>query len=118
MENGETTQEGAARETLEEANARVSVGALYTLFNLPHIDQIYMIFRSQLRDLDFTPGDESLEVNLFREDEVPWQEIAFPVIKETLKLYFQDLKSGDFCLRSGTIVRQPGSYRRYDFTLL
>jgi 8-oxo-dGTP pyrophosphatase MutT (NUDIX family) len=117
MENGETTQEGAARETLEEANARVEVGGLYSLFNLPHIDQIYLLFRSQLLDLDFFPGKESLEVDLFREQEIPWQAIAFPVIQETLKLYFTDLRNGGFPLRSGTIVRLPGSPRSYNITI-
>ena len=118
MENGETSQEGAARETLEEANARVEVGGLYSLFNLPHIDQVYMLFRSRLLDLDFAPGEESLEVNLFREEEVPWEQIAFPVVKEPLKLFFSDRQEGDFPLRSGTIVRLPGEVRRYRMTLL
>ena len=117
MENGETSQQGAARETLEEANARVEVGGLYSLFNLPHIDQVYMLFRSQLLDLDFSPGKESLEVNLFREEEIPWEAIAFPVVQETLKLYFTDHKAGGFPLRSGTIVRLPGSPRRYRTTI-
>jgi ADP-ribose pyrophosphatase YjhB (NUDIX family) len=117
MENGETSQEGAARETLEEANARVEVGRLYSLFNLPHIDQVYMLFRSRLLDLDFFPGKESLEVNLFREEEVPWGSIAFPVVQETLKLYFNDLNAGSFPLRSGTIVRLPGTPRHYRTTI-
>jgi len=117
MENGETSQAGAARETLEEANARVEVNDLYSLFNLPHIDQIYMLFRSQLLDLDFTPGTESLEVSLFREEGIPWDEIAFPVVKETLKLYFRDAEAGRFPLRSGTIVRRADHSRRYQTTL-
>ncbi|MEN8179989.1 MAG: NUDIX hydrolase [Pseudomonadota bacterium] len=118
MENGETTQEGAARETMEEANARVEVGNLYSLFNLPRIDQVYMLFRSQLLDLDFGPGDESLEVMLFREEEIPWKEIAFPVVEETLKLFFTDLGNGGFPLREGTIVRFSENPRRYETTLL
>lgn len=118
MENGETTQEGAARETLEEANARVEVGKLYSLFNLPHINQVYMLFHSQLLDLDFRPGEESLEVNLFREEEIPWDEIAFPVVRETLKLFFTDQKNGGFPLRGGTIARISEHPRRYQTTLL
>lgn len=118
MENGETTQEGAARETREEANANVEVGSLYSLFNLPHIDQVYMLFRSQLLDLDFAPGTESLEVNLFREEEIPWKEIAFPVVRETLKLFFTDVKSGGFPLRGGTIVRISENPRHYETTFL
>jgi ADP-ribose pyrophosphatase YjhB (NUDIX family) len=113
MERGETTQDGAARETFEEAQARVEVLSLYSLFNLPHIDQIYMLFRSRLLDLDFHPGEESLEVRLFEEAEIPWSEIAFPVVRETLKLYFADRKTGAFPLRSGDITRSPDDPRRY-----
>ena len=117
MENGETTQEGAARETREEANARVEVGELYTLFNLPHINQVYLVFRGRLLDLDFGPGAESLDVSLFREDEIPWEDIAFPVIKETLGLYFRDRANGGFALRSGDIVRLDKDIRRYRITM-
>ena len=117
MENGETTQQGAARETREEANARVEVGALYSLFNLPHINQVYLVFRSRLLDLDFGPGSESLEVRLFSEAEIPWSEIAFPVIQETLGLYFRDRSQGRFALHTGDIVRIGGDIRRYEVTL-
>ncbi len=117
MENGETTQQGAARETLEEAKARVGVGALYTMFNLPHINQVYLVFRSRLLDLDFGPGPESLDVRLFDEPDIPWGEIAFPVIKETLALYFRDRATGGFALRAGDIVRLDGDIRRYEVTI-
>jgi len=113
MEMGETCQQGAARETLEEAQARVEVGELYSLFNLPHIDQVYLLFRSRLLDLDFGPGEESLEVGLFAEAEMPWPEIAFPAVKETLELYFDDRSKGVLGLRSGDIVRVNGDLRRY-----
>jgi ADP-ribose pyrophosphatase YjhB (NUDIX family) len=113
MERGETTQDGAARETLEEAHARVEVLDLYTLFSLPHIDQVYLLFRSRLIDLGFGPGAESLEVQLFREAEVPWGALAFAVVKETLKLYFEDRRAGGFPLRSGDIVRDQDDPRRY-----
>lgn len=113
MENGETTQQGAARETREEANARVEVGGLYTLFNLPHIDQVYLVFRSRLLAPVFGAGSESLDVRLFDESEIPWEEIAFPVIKETLVLYFRDRVNGGFTQRSGDIVRIDGDIRRY-----
>ena len=113
MERGETVQTGAARETLEEANARVAVGELYSLFNLPHIDQVYMIFRGRLLDLDFSAGDESLEVQLFGEQEIPWAELAFPVVRETLSLYFQDREAGTLRLRAGDIVRERTEPRRY-----
>ena len=114
MENGETLQQGAARETLEEANARVEIGALYTLFNLPHINQVYMLFRSRLLDLDFSAGSESLEVALLEESQIPWDEIAFPVIHESLQLYYRDRISGEFPLRTGDMVRMPGPERRVE----
>jgi ADP-ribose pyrophosphatase YjhB (NUDIX family) len=117
MENGETTQAGAARETLEEANARVEVGPLYSLFNLPHINQVYLVFRSRLLDLGFGPGSESLDVRLFTESEIPWRAIAFPVIKETLGLYFRDRARGGFGLHTGDIVRIGGDIRRYEVTI-
>jgi ADP-ribose pyrophosphatase YjhB (NUDIX family) len=113
MENEETVQEGAARETLEEANARVRVEQLYTTFNLPHISQVYLLFRAPLTDPGFSAGAESLEVALFREDEIPWGELAFPVVYETLKYYFQDRKQGIFVHRVGDIhwvSREPGKY--------
>ena len=114
MENNESAQEGAARETLEEANARVKVEQLYTTFNLPLISQVYLLFRGRLEDLDFSPGHESLEVALFREGDIPWNELAFPVIRETLKLFFLDRQSGCFIHRVGDIYwksRRSGEYR-------
>jgi len=117
MERGETTRDGAARETLEEANARVQVGRLYGLFNLPHIDQVYMLFRARLLDLDFSPGEESLEVRLFAEREIPWDELAFHPIRETLKLFFRDRLTGDREMRSGDIVRDMGDEPRLHITI-
>ncbi|MCU7853294.1 MAG: NUDIX hydrolase [Candidatus Thiodiazotropha sp. (ex Monitilora ramsayi)] len=117
MENGETSQQGAARETLEEACARVDVEGLYTLFNLPHINQIYLLFRSRLLDLDYGAGAESLDVGLFEEHEIPWDEIAFPVVRETLRLFFKDREQADFPLRGGTIERLPGEGRRFRILL-
>ncbi len=113
MENGETVQQGAARETLEEASATVVVGDLYTLFNLPHINQVYMLFRAQLERPSFGAGAESLEVALLRQDQIPWDAIAFPVISESLRLYYRDRSAGHFRLRTGAIERLPGPERRY-----
>lgn len=103
LENGETIAAGAARETEEEANARVSDLELYTVFSLPHISQAYMFYRAQLRDLDFSSGEESLDVRLFKEDEIPWDNLAFPVINKSLQYYFDDRKSGQFQFRSEAI---------------
>jgi ADP-ribose pyrophosphatase YjhB (NUDIX family) len=105
MENGETTFNGAARETLEEANARVEVGPLYALYNIPHINQVYMLFRARLLDLDFSAGAETLETRLFTEDEVPWPDIAFATVRNTLQHYYSDRQKGSFGFHMGTIER-------------
>jgi len=113
LENGETLQQGAARETLEEANARVGVQQLFALFNLPHINQVYMIFRARLLAPEFGAGAESLEARLFTAQHIPWDRLAFPVIKETLALYYRDLEDGGFRMHSGDIVRISEQPRRY-----
>ena len=103
MENGETTQAGAARETLEEANARVDDLSLYALYNIPHINQVYILFRARLLDLDFHPGTESLETKLVAEDEVPWNELAFATVRDTLRHYYGDRRKGQYGVHLGTI---------------
>ena len=110
MELGETNYEAAIRETREEANARVKIIELYTVFNILHVDQVYMLFRSELMDLDFSPGDESLDVKLCEEREVPWDEIAFTAIRQTLKFYFQDKSKGRFKLHTGDIIKKNGMF--------
>ena len=104
LENGETTSQGALRETIEEANANAELLALYTFFSLPHISQIYLFYRARLTDLDFFSGEETLETKLFSEQEIPWSGLAFPVINATLKHYFQDLPKNLFPIRSQDIV--------------
>lgn len=103
MENGETTLEGAARETWEEAGARIEIGGLYTLYNLPHINQVYLMFRARLLDLDFQPGIESLETRLFTETDIPWDEIAFRTVRATLEQYFSDRRGSAFAFHFGDI---------------
>jgi ADP-ribose pyrophosphatase YjhB (NUDIX family) len=88
LENGETVEQGALRETLEEAGARVSIIRLFSIFSLPHVNQVYMIFLSDLDDLDFEPGEETLEVRMFRKEQVPWRRIAFRAIEFSLQRYF------------------------------
>ncbi|MDR3393390.1 MAG: NUDIX hydrolase [Parasulfuritortus sp.] len=106
MENGETTAEGAMRETLEEAGARVELEGLYTLINIPDIDQVYLLFRARLLDLDFAAGEESLEVGLFREADIPWEQMAFRTVRKTLEHYFEDRRSGEFPLHFGDLDRR------------
>jgi ADP-ribose pyrophosphatase YjhB (NUDIX family) len=107
MENGETTAQGALRETLEEANANVEILGLYALFNIPHINQVYMLFRAKLLDLDFHAGAETLETRLFREDEIPWDQLAFATVRRTLNHYFSDRRTGEFRFHMGTIEPMP-----------
>lgn len=110
MELAETSPEAAMRETLEEANARVEILDLYAVFNLPHVNQVYMMFRSKLLDLDFSPGAESLAVGLYTESDTPWEQLAFTTVQQTLKFYFQDAQTGKYRLHTGDIIRQGNTY--------
>jgi ADP-ribose pyrophosphatase YjhB (NUDIX family) len=96
MENQESLAEAAARETREEASAQVELDALYTMISVPHINQVHVIYRAHLRTLDFAPGDESLEVALFAEADIPWEDIAFRTVAMTLRHYFADRVAGSF----------------------
>jgi ADP-ribose pyrophosphatase YjhB (NUDIX family) len=107
MENGESTEQAAARETMEEACAEVDALALYGVFSIPYISQVYMMFRAQLASEDFGPGDESLEVRLFEQNEVPWEDLAFPVVRLTLERYFRDLQKKNFPVHVENIIRRP-----------
>ena len=106
LENGETLTAGAVRETLEEANAHVAIGNLYTIISLPHISQVYMMFRAQLLDRGFGPGAESLDVRLFDEDAIPWEDLAFRTIGRTLRNYFLDRKIGTLQTRVSALERK------------
>lgn len=105
MENNETAAQAAARETAEEANARVEIIALYALYNIPHISQVHLFFRSRLLDLDFMPGSESLEVALFSEESIPWEDLAFSSVRHTLRHFFEDRRRGVFELHVGDITQ-------------
>ena len=96
MENGETVEQGAMRETMEEANAQVEIIELFTLFSVPRISQVLVLFRAKLLNLDYYAGIESLEVKLMRENEIPWQDLAFSMIETSLQLYFKDKQQGKF----------------------
>lgn len=97
MENGESVEQGAQRETWEEAEAEIDQLQLYTVLSIPRISQVYMIFRAQLQsEQAFGVGSESLETALFTEQQIPWDEIAFPMIERSLRYYFADRKRGQF----------------------
>ncbi len=118
LENGESVQDGALRETYEEARATVELIDLYTVFTLPMISQVYMLFRAQLLDRAFGPGPESLEVKLFSKEEIPWDELAFHVVYETLVYYFNDQENDNYQQRVGIIERLSGEGQRYKTTLM
>ena len=111
MELGESTSAGAARETFEEAGAVVEIGPLYSLLNVPHTEQVHLFYLATMPNPSFAAGEESLEVALFYEHEIPWAEIAFPTVKQTLEWYFADRAAGvfsgatEFTVRSRDISR-------------
>ncbi len=105
MENGETTLQGASRETWEEARAEVYEQQLYRIFDVPNINQVYMFYRARIVDGAFGVGPESLEVELFTEDDIPWDEIAFPVVFHTLKEFFHDRERETWPVRVSAIKR-------------
>ena len=95
MENGETTAEGAARETREEANAVVEIDRLHCYLDIPRINQVYVIFLGHLVAPEFSPGAESLETELCAEEDIPWDDLAFPSIVIALDKYFEDRRTGN-----------------------
>ena len=104
LELGETTDAGAARETAEEAGARIELGPLYTMLNVVRVGQVHLFYRAALKDTDFDPGPESLEARLFHEHEVPWDQLAFRTVAATLRHYFDDRRQGRFDLHHGDIA--------------
>ena len=104
LENGETVAQGAQRETLEEAGAKIEILAPYALFNICYVNQIYLMFRARLLDGTFKAGSESTEVRLFLEEDIPWDQIAFTVIEKTLRLYFKDRPTGAYSFHIGDIL--------------
>ncbi len=103
MENGETTLQGAARETWEEARANVSNLELYRVFDVPGINQVYMFYRCDLDEGEFGVGPESLETDLYLEQDIPWEDIAFPVVYQTLKSFFVDAGQNHFPVQVSSI---------------
>lgn len=100
LEEGETTREGALRETLEEAGVQVSVDELFAIIEVRQIHHVYLFFIAEMAGPDSVCGSESLEVRLFSESEIPWESIAFPAISDTLRRFFQDRSKGKIKRRS------------------
>lgn len=109
MENNESTIEGAAREAYEEARARCDELRLFSVYNLPRISQVYLMFIGKLRDGFAQASDETLEVRLFDESEIPWNELAFPVVTESLTRYYELAEQRDRRVYSADILSLPGA---------
>ena len=106
LENGETVSQGAFRETFEETNTEVEMGELYAIFNVPQINQVYMLYLSEVTSDDYSSTTESLEVKFFNEKDIPWEELAFPFVPIVLKKFFSDHKTGDYPLTTHTIEKR------------
>ncbi len=104
MEIGETTLQAAVRETREEAGAIVEVQHLFTLLNVPRVHQVHLFYLAHLLDPSFSAGDESLEVRLFNEADIPWHDIAFPTVTQTLRFFFADRQTGRYDVHTGDIL--------------
>lgn len=96
MELRETAAQGAARETDEEAGAHFEMQDLFAVMSVVHVGQVHLFYRARLLDDVFDPGHETMEARLFTEAEIPWEEIAFRTVRETLRLYFEDRRFGRF----------------------
>lgn len=106
LESGETAEEGAMRETREEANAEVEVVRLFSLYSIPSIGQVYLFFLAHLKNLDFSPGVETERTALFAEEEIPWEEIAFSAVRFSLEKYFQSRRAGGEKVHIGSYVKE------------
>ena len=96
LELGESTADGALRETIEEAGAKVEMQGLFSVLNVVRVGQLHLFYRARMLDTSLNPGPESIEARLFREDEVPWDQLAFRTVRQTLELFFDDRKRGTF----------------------
>jgi ADP-ribose pyrophosphatase YjhB (NUDIX family) len=103
MENGETIAQGALRETREEAGAEVRLHGLFSVLDVEVANQVHLYYRAELMKLDFCPGVESLEVRLFRQQEIPWEQLAFRSVSLTLQAYFADRERGQWGLHTGSV---------------
>ena len=96
MELGETTSQGAARETDEEAGAKIAMEGLISVLSVPHVGQVHLFYLARLLSDRFDPGHETIEARLFTEAEIPWEELAFRTVRETLKCYYADRLTGQY----------------------
>lgn len=103
MENGETLEQAAARETQEEAGCPIELMDLFSLVSIPHIHQVHFFYRARMIADTCDPGDETLETRLFAEDEIPWDDLAFRSVTLTLRHFFEDRRNGGYSLHSDAL---------------
>lgn len=103
MELGESTADGALRETIEEAGAQVEMQGLFTVLNVVRVGQVHFFYRARMLSTHLDPGPETIEARLFREDEIPWDELAFRTVRQTLELFFEDRRRGRFEVHTADI---------------
>ena len=103
LELGESTADGAIRETVEEAGARIELLDLFSVLNVVRAGQVHFFYRARMRDTHLDPGPETIEARLFHEHEVPWDELAFRTVRDTLQYFFDDRRAGQFRLHAGDV---------------
>ncbi|WP_298014107.1 NUDIX hydrolase [uncultured Castellaniella sp.] len=99
MELGETTEQGAARENQEESGARIRIESLYTVIDVPSVNQVHLFYLAQALDAHLAPGPETLEAAFFDLDRIPWHDLAFRTVSTTLEHYLKDREQGRFPTR-------------------
>jgi len=104
MELGESTAEGALRETVEEAGAHVVLEGLFTVLNVVRAGQLHLFYRARMLDTHLDPGPETIEARLFHEQDVPWDELAFRTVRQTLEQFFADRRNGAFGIHAADIA--------------
>jgi ADP-ribose pyrophosphatase YjhB (NUDIX family) len=104
MELNETTEQGAVRETIEEAGAKIVIGPLFTLLNVPHVGQVHLYYRAEMTSPALDPGPETIEARLFDEADIPWNDLAFKTVKVTLEHFFEDRRVGQYQVHCADIA--------------
>ncbi|MFM8900869.1 MAG: NUDIX hydrolase [Burkholderiales bacterium] len=104
MELGETSAEGAVRETVEEAGAQIELLGLFTVLNVVHVGQVHLYYRAQMLSPALNPGLETIEAELFSESQIPWEQLAFRTVRRTLELFFADRRRGQFGVHCADIT--------------
>lgn len=106
MENDESTGQAAVRETREEAGATIALGEPFSMISIAYVNQVHLFYRATLLELDFRPGDETLEVAMVEEAQVPWKELAFRTVAITLRQWFEDRRAGAFGFHASELLKR------------